>query len=349
MVNKNKFPKAKVNIYFIAKEANVSVASISRFFNNKDLLKETTKKRILEVCQKYNYKPSKIASAITTKKTNSIAFVVPSLKEPSFVDLINGAELEMSKNGYSMILFNTRQNIDREKDILDTLDSMIVDGVIFSGVYGGEEEKFFMTEIQNRDIPLILVDRVIPDINIPYVMSNDYLGGQLAAKYILENNHSRIGIITYSTKVHIFKERVRGFIEVLNKSDINEIFIKEVPLEYKNIEESLVREKNFIIKSNVSIVFCVADSIAIFLSRILGESGIKIPEEISIMGYDNLVFSNLMFPKLTTINHDMYEIGKLAANNLIGRLKSGHFKKKKIIIDPMLLPRDSVKKMESPL
>ena len=347
MVNRNKFPKVKVNIYFVAKEAGVSVASISRFFNNKNLVKETTKKRILEVCQKYNYKPSKIASAITTKKTKSIAFVVPSLKEPSFVDLINGAELEMSKNGYSMILFNTRQNIVREKDILDTLDSMIVDGVIFSGVYGGEEEKFFMTEIQNRGIPLILVDRVIPNIDIPYVMSNDYLGGQLAAEYMLENNHSRIGIITYSTKVHIFKERVRGFIEVLNKSNIHEIFINEVPLEYKNIEESLVKEKDFIIKSKVSIVFCVADSIAIFLSRILGESEIKIPDDISIMGYDNLVFSNLTVPKLTTINHDMYEIGRIAAENLIARLESGRFKKRKIIIDPVLLPRDSVKKMGS--
>lgn len=345
MIRKNKGPK--VNIYYIAKEAGVSVATISRFFNNKNLVKESTKTKILEICQKYNYKPSKIASAITTKKTKSVAFVVPSLKEPSFVDLINGAELEMSKNGYSMILFNTRQNIEREKDILDTLDSMIVDGVIFSGVYGGEEEKFFMTEIQNRGIPLILVDRVIPNINIPYVMSNDYLGGQLAAKYILENNHNRIGIITYSTKVHIFKERVRGFIEVLNKSNIHEIFIKEVPLEYKNIEESLVKEKDFIIKSEVSVVFCVADSIAIFLSRILGESKIKIPDDISIMGYDNLVFSNLTVPKLTTINHDMYEIGRVAAENLIARLKSGRFKKRKIIIDPVLLPRDSVKKMGS--
>ena len=347
MTGRNKFPQAKVNIYFIAKEAGVSVASISRFFNNKNLVKETTKNRILEVCQKYNYKPSKIASAITTKKTKSIAFVVPSLKEPSFVDLINGAEHEMSKNGYCMILFNTRQNIIREKDILDTLDSMIVDGVIFSGVYGGQEEKFFMAEIQDRGIPLILVDRVIPNINIPFVMSNDYLGGQLAAKYILENNHSRIGIITYSTKVHIFKERVRGFIELLNKSGIHEIFIREVPLEYKNIEESLVKEKDFIIKSKVTIVFCVADSIAIFLSRLLGESNIKIPDEMSIMGYDNLVFSNLMVPKLTTINHDMYEIGRVAAENLIARLESGRFKKKKIIIDPVLLPRDSVKKMGS--
>jgi LacI family transcriptional regulator len=344
MIRKNK--GSKVNIYYIAKEAGVSVATISRFFNNKNLVKESTKTKILEICQKYNYKPSKIASAITTKRTKTIALIVPSLKEPSFVDLINGAELSMSKNSYSMILFNTRQNIVREKDIIDTLDSMIIDGVIFSGICGGEEEKFFIAEIQKRNIPIIFVDRVIPDIYIPFVMSNDYLGGQLAAKYILENNHKKIGIITYPRKVYIFNERVRGFIEILNKSKISENFIVELSLEYKNIEESLLKEKDFIINSNVSVIFCVADSIAMFLSGILRENKVKIPDEISIMGYDNLSFSNLFVPKLTTINHDMYEIGKVAADNLISQLETGHFKKKKIVIDPVLIPRDSVRKLE---
>ena len=343
MIKKNKGPK--VNIYYIAKETGVSVATISRFFNNKNLVKESTRTKILEICQKYNYKPSKIASAITTKKTKTIALIVPSLKEPSFVDLINGAELAMSKNGYSMVLFNTRQNIVREKDIIDTIDSMIIDGVIFSGVYGGEEEKFFIAEIQKRNIPVIFVDRIIPDINIPFVMSNDYLGGQIAAKYILENNHKKIGIVTYPRKVFIFNERVRGFNDILNKSKLSEDFILEVPLEYKNIEDSLIKKKDFIINSKVSVIFCVTDSIAIFLSRILKENNIRIPEDISIMGYDNLSFSVFLVPKLTTINHDMYEIGKVAADNLIAGLETGRFKKRKIIIDPVLIPRDSVKKI----
>lgn len=344
MIRKNKGPK--VNIYYIAKETGVSVATISRFFNNKNLVKESTKTKILEICQKYNYKPSKIASAITTKRTKTIAFIVPSLKDPTFVELISGAELAMSKKGYSMTLFNTRQNTSREKDIIDTLDSMIIDGVIFSGVYGGEEEKVFISEVQKRNIPIILVDRIIPDLNIPFVMSNDYLGGKLAAKFILENNHKKIGIVTYSRKVFIFNERVQGFIDVLKQSGINEIFIMDVPLEYKNIEESLIKEKDFIINSKVSVIFCVADSIAIFLSRILMQNNIKIPDEISIMGYDNLFYSDYLIPKLTTINHDMYEIGRVASENLISGLETGRFKNKKIIIDPVVIPRDSVKKIK---
>lgn len=345
-MNKRNKP-TKVNIYFIAKEVGVSVATVSRFFNNNSLVKEATKTKILEICQKYNYKPSKIASAITTKRTKSIAFIVPSLKEPAFIELISGAELAMSKKGYSMTLFNTRQNVFREKDIIDTLDSMIIDGVIFSGVYGSEEEKIFISEVQKRNIPIILVDRIIPDINIPFVMSNDYLGGQLAAKFILENNHKQVGIVTYSTKVYIFKERVQGFIDILNQVDIHENFILEVPLEYKKIEDALIEKKDFIINSKVSAIFCVADSIAIFLSRILMEDKIKIPDDISIMGYDNLFFSKYLVPRLTTINHDMYEIGRVAAENLIYRLECGRFKNKKIVIDPVLLPRDSVKNLKN--
>jgi LacI family transcriptional regulator len=343
MINKR---KKNTNIYGIAKEVGVSVATISRFFNNKNLVKESTRSKILEVCQKHNYKPSKIASAITTKRTKYIAFIVPSLKDPTFIELVNGAELAMSKKGYSMTLFNTRQNINREKDIIDTLDSMIIDGVIFSGVYGGEEEKLFISEVQKRNIPIILVDRIIPNLNIPFVMSNDYLGGKLAAKFILENNHKKIGIITYSRKVFIFNERVQGFIDVLKQSGINEIFILDIPLEYKKIEEGLIEKKDFILKSEVTAIFCVADSIAIFLSRILMQNNIKVPDEISIMGYDNLFYSDYLIPRLTTINHDMYKIGQVASENLINRLEKGRFKSKKIIIDPVVISRDSVEKIK---
>jgi len=334
-----------INIHSIAKEVGVSVATISRFFNNPDVVKKDTKNKIIEVCKKYNYTPSKIARAITTKKTKLIAFIMPSLKDPAFIDIIAGAEKAMSKKGYILCLFNTRQNINREKDIVETIQSMNIDGVMFSCIYGNEEEEIFLSNLQKKDIPIILVDRIIPGVNLPYVMHNDFLGGEIAAKFLIDNNHKNIGILSYSMQVYIFRQRVEGFLKVLNENQIKESFIIEVPLEYKNIEETINKNIDLMLESGVSAIFCVSDSIAIFLSRLLVEKKIRIPEQISVEGFDNIVFSNFSIPRLTTIDHDMFSLGEKAAENLIFKLETGRFKNKNEVIDPVLIKRDSVRKI----
>jgi DNA-binding LacI/PurR family transcriptional regulator len=341
-MNKN---SRSINIHSIANEVGVSVATISRFFNNPDVVKENTKNKIIDVCKKYNYTPSKIARAITTKKTKLIAFIMPSLKDPAFIDIIAGAEKAMSKKGYILCLFNTRQNINREKDIVETIQSMNIDGVMFSCIYGNKEEEMFLLNLQKKDIPIILVDRIIPEVNLPYVMNNDFLGGQIAAKFLMDNNHKKIGILSYSMQVYIFRQRVEGLLKVLNENQIKESFLIEVPLEYKNIEDTINKNIDLMLESGVTAIFCVSDSIAIFLSRLLVEKKIMIPEEISVAGFDNIVFSNFSIPRLTTIDHDMFSLGEKAAENLIFKLETGRFKNKNEVIDPVLIKRDSVRKI----
>ena len=337
--------KNKANIYIIAKEAGVSVATVSRFFNKKSLVKKSTGLKILDVCKKYNYKPSRVASAITTKKTKSIALLVPSLKDPAFGELVSGVEFALSKNEYCLNVFNTRESIDKEMEIIDIIDNRIIDGVIVSGVYGSKEDRVFTSEMLRRKIPCILVDRYIPGTDIPYVASNDRLGGEIAAKFLLENNHKRIGIISYDTKVHIFKERVEGFISILNKDELKEEFILEVPIKFGKIEEYIYKYKDELLKSRATAIFTVADTIAIFLIRFFLENGFKVPDEISVMGYDDIFYSKFIFPRLSTIHHDMFELGKVVGENLIYKLENGKFKKKKQVIDPTLVIRDSVRKV----
>ena len=337
--------KTKANIYIIAKEAGVSVATVSRFFNRKNLVKESTRGKILKVCKKYSYEPSRIASAITTKKTKTIALLVPSLKEPAFIQLIGGVESIVSKDGYCLSIFNARQSIEKELEIAKIIDNRFIDGVIFSGVFGNEKEKAFILEMQKREIPCIMVDRIIPDINIPYIASNDYLGGKIAAKFLLGNNHKRIGIISYDTKVYIFRQRVKGFIDTLNENGLMEEFVLEVPLEYGKIEKYINSYRNKILEKKPSAIFTTSDSIAIFLMSLLMEKGIKVPDEVSIMGYDNMIFSRFSFPRLTTIHHDMFELGKVVGENLISKLENGKYLNRVQVIDPKLLPRDSVIKI----
>ncbi len=335
----------KATIYKIAKEAGVSVTTVSRFFNNPSIVREATRKKISYICQKYDYEPSNVASAITTKKTKTIALLVPSLKDPEFVELIGGAEHVLSGEGYCLSVFNARQSIERELKIAKIIDSRFIDGVILSGVYGDERDRVFISEMVKRNIPCIMVDRIIPDINIPCVAINEYLGGKLAAEYLIDNNHKKIGMISYSREVYIFNERIRGFSEALRKVGLEELFIFEVPLEFKKIEVGIRTVMSEITNKNPTAIFAGSDSIAFFTIRKLSERGIRVPEDISIVGYDNILYVNAISPALSTINHDMFELGKKAASNILYRLINGKYLNMKEITDPELMIRESVRKI----
>ncbi len=335
----------KANIYIIAKEAGVSVATVSRVFSNSSLVKEETLKKVLKVCKKYRYQPSRVASAITTKKTKSLGIIVPSLKEVSFIELLGGAEYILYKNGYSLSVFNARQNIDRLLEIANIIDNRIIDGVIFCGVYGRDKDKIFISEMVQRNIPCIMVDRIIPDIDVPFVGTNEYMGGQLAARFLIEYGHKNIGVLTYDRHVYIFNQRVAGFLSVLKEHGLKAQFIIDVPLEFSRLDEAIRQHKDELMDSRATAVFSTADSIALFLLSMFFESKLRIPDDISVMGYDNIAYSRLVFPQLSTIHHDMYELGKIAAKNLIYRLDKGSYLNVKEIIEPKICIRDSVKKM----
>lgn len=339
MVEKN------INIRFIAKEAGVSVATISRYFNNYKAMKTSTKLRIKKVCEKYNYEPSKIAGAITTRKSKTIALIIPGFREPVFMDFVMGVEKVAFDNGYCVNIFSTRQEIDKEKEIIKIINNRIIDGVIFSGVYGNEKDLPFVQELKAKKIPCIMADRIIPDDSVVTVTGGDYLGGGLAAEFLLQNKHKNIGVISYDLKSYIFNQRVNGFLDVLKKNNLKVNFIIEVGLKFLNIKDYIIKNINEIINSKVSAIFVTSDSIAMFCMKYLNENNLKIPRDISIIGYDDIIYSDLLIPRLTTIHHDMYRIGELAAENLINKLSNGFFKRKKIVVEPKLIIRDSVKSL----
>ena len=144
--------KKKIDIYLIAKEVGVSIATISRYFNNKSIVSKITRKKISNVCEKYNYKPLSVASALNTKRTKSIALSIPGLRQPAFIDLIVAVENMASSKGYSFLLYSTKESIQKELDFLDVINKRTIDGIIVSGVYGFEEDKIFIDEIQKRNI-----------------------------------------------------------------------------------------------------------------------------------------------------------------------------------------------------
>ena len=331
-----------INIYFIAKEAGVSIATVSRYFNKKEFVKVSTRNRIREICEKYNYVPSRIASAITTKKTKTIALVTPSLSEPILYDLIQGVENELYNLGYGLILINTEGSVKKEIEIIDIIKNRIIDGVIISGVYGDIKDNKFVNEMDKRKIPLIFVDRYTPSINKPYVSTDNFMGSKLATEYLLKMNHRNIGLIIYSTKMYIMTEIKRGFLSTLRGKNIKHKFILETPIKFCNINNFIIKNKKLFLTKEVSAIIAASDMVAIYLLKIFNNNKIKTPEDISIVGFDNLLFSDYTYPRLTTVEQNMRKMGELAASNLVNKIEKDSFIKKKILLKPRLIIRDSV-------
>ncbi len=334
----------KIDIYFIAKEAKVSPATISRFFNRSELLSEKTRNKILGICNKYNYRPSVIASSMRTNRTKYIGFVVPNLTNPFFFELLRGAEESAGDRDYYLVVFNSENNYEKELIFLDAIFKRRIDGIIISGIAGGKKDNFFTKEILKKKLPCVLVDRYIEGLNVPSVVTNNYKGGMLAADYLLKINNKRIGIITFDLKIKIIKDRYSGFKKILDQNGITENFMIEIPSDSENILGELEKNKEIILKSKADAIFCMSDFIAINLTELLNNSKMRIPEDISVMGFDNIGYSQFVNPKLTTIAQDIYKMGNLSCEILLKNINENNlnkiFKGGKIL-NPRLITRNS--------
>ena len=347
--------RKKVSIYRIASEVGVSTAAISRYFKKDIKLSKETVKKIEEVCAKYDYRPSPIASAMTTKRTNTIIFICPRIQDNTkLVDLVNSVSKTSSRHGYGTYLYNTDFDVEKQRDVMRLIDGRLIDGVIIGGhsVLEPGRSKAIYDELAKRDIPVVFTEKYVDDIDAPLVAVDGYKGGEKAAEYILGNGHRNIGIISQGLKdinTTTIDDRVKGFIDKLKRRNTSPVFLLKMIINMdenkEEIEKYLEENRDIITKSNVTAIFCTLDMLAFHLLRFLRSSGIDVPRDISVMGFANTAASRLSIPALTTMNNDLGEAGRLAVDNLINKLEKGKFIKKTIVLEPELVVRESVIKV----
>lgn len=335
--------KEKIDIYFISKKARVSPATVSRVFNRSELVNEKTRNKILKICDKYNYKPSVIASSMRTNKTKYIGFVVPNMTNPFFFELLKGAEEYASKEDYYLVIFNSENNYEKELVFLDAIFKRRIDGIIISGIAGGRKDNFFVREILKKKLPCVLVDRYVEGMSTPSVITDNFKGGILAADYLLEIKNKRIGVITFDLKIKIIMDRYKGFKKVLEENGLQEIFLIEIPVDSKDILEELIKNKNKILENDIDAIFCMSDYVALYLLEFLKEMNVKIPQDISVIGFDDIYYSKFLNPRLTTIAQDIYKMGNLSCEILLNGIKENKNtdKLENSILEPKLIIRES--------
>ncbi len=330
-----------VTIKDIAEKAKVSTATVSRALYNGGYVKEDTRRKILKVAEELGYKKHKERKASKTK-TNVVGVIVSDITNPFFTQVVRGIEDVLNPVGYSLLLCNADENVEKETSYLKVLMNKKVDGVILTSA-GGDHKT--IKEIVRRGMPVVLIDRLVDGLDTDGVIIDNVSGAYDATSHLISEGYRKIGIITGPLEIMTAKERFEGYTKALQDAGIE-------------FDENLVENGGYTQKGGYTAAKQLAERAhpdAIFIANnvmttgallALKELKIKIPEEVGIVGFDDLEWAPLMDPPLTTISQPIYTIGSIAAQLLLRKLSgAAKIKKEVVVLKPRLVIRKSSRKI----
>lgn len=312
--------KSHVTIKEIAKEAGVSIATVSMILNNKDeKISEPTRIRVLGVAKKMNYIPNTMARSLVTRQTKTIGLIIPDITNPFFPEIARGAEDKANQCHYSVIYCSTDDSITREDQYIDTLNEKMVDGIILA--HSSDREDGF-SSLKKCRVPIVLIDRdyEIPNV-VGKVLVNNTAASYEGVNYLLEKGYKKILYIAGPMNTQTAKDRLDGYKRALSEKGLASppggIKIGEYKSQWGEAAAKATLEEGI----EFDAVFCGNDLIAIGVVKALKNAGIKIPEEVGVMGFDDIYMARMLDPELTTIKQPNYEMGFQAATLLINALE----------------------------
>lgn len=307
----------RVRIQDIAKEAKVSKSTVSLILNNKaDHIPIETREKIKSISRKMGYRPNKIAKSLSNNSTNTIGVIVPDIRNVFFADLAKGVEEEAFLNEYNVFLCNSDDSYEKEISYIKALSDWGVDGIILDCAASNKEKvKESFDRLYEENIPTVLVDRNVGEKRFNTVMFNNIEGAYQAVKYLIDLGHTKIGCVTGALWLDCDEERLCGYKKALAE--------KEIPY-----DESLVIEGGYkyeegglagveLVKRGVTAIFCYDDIMAYGLIYELKKIGIKVPRDLSVVGFDSINLNHVPEDeRITTIIQPTNEMGQSAFNQL---------------------------------
>jgi LacI family transcriptional regulator len=325
----------------------LSITTVSRVLNGKAKryrIRAETQERVLQAAREYNYVPNKLARGLKMSRTDTLGLIIPDISNPFFADIAQSIEKEARLQGYSLILGDSGDDQMVETDLIRLLLSHKVDGIIIAPV-GIDYRQ--ITQTYNSGMPLVVIDRCFPEIGLPFITSDNYQGGNDAVNYLIAMGHRKIACIQGIPKSRPTVERVRGYKDALRGHSIP-------------IDDGLIVGDNYTIENGYKqtrILFSMEDPpTAIFaLSNLIGlgtmkavdEMGLKIPDNISLISFDEQPYSAFLATPMTTVDQKKSEIGQLAVNVLLKYIDNKEYRKKLVhmTLKTNLIIRNSVKKI----
>ena len=318
----------------VAKLAGVSVATVSRTLNNSGYVSESTRKKVEKAVKELNFYPNEVARSLFQKKSKVIGLLLPDITNPFFPAVAKGVEDGVNQRGYSLLLGNVEDDAEKESDYLKIFEQNNIAGVI-SAVQGNT--------VKLNNMPLVLLDRVNSHQEYA-VHSDDYSGGKLAAQAVVERNPKKVVIMVGPKSVAGSAMRLAGSEKVLQESLVPYEVFQTASFQLNLAEETA--ERFFEQHPDVDSVIASNDVYALAVMKEAIKRGMNIPEDLQIIGYDDMPFSRMMYPGLSTIAQPAYQIGYQGAELLCNILEKGYAHENHIQLPVTLKLRESLRKKD---
>jgi len=328
-LNKNPEP----TIHDIARELDISASTVSRALNNSPRISAKTTKRIKDAAISMGYRPNTLASNLRNKKSNTIGIVVPLINRYFFSSVISGAEDIAYKAGFNVVIAQSYDIAQKEIDIVQSMFANRVDGLIIS--IAMQTDTFeHLKMYRKRHIPLVIFDRDVPEIETDKIVVDDFTGGFQVTQHLIDQGYRRIAHLGGPQNLKIYQDRKSGYMEALDESLI---FINK-----------LTSDDGFIAVSKLmsmleppDAIFCGNDTTALSAIIYFREKGIRIPEDIGIVGFSNEPFSKVVSPSISTIAQPGFEMGQKAAELIIRKIENRERTYTTVILPTELIIRES--------
>lgn len=335
-MNKNSEP----TIHDIARELQISASTVSRALNDNPRISLKTKEKIKTLAHSLGYRPNTLASNLRNKKSNTIGIVVPLINRHFFSSVISGVEDVAYKAGFTVVISQSNDLAQKEIDIVQSMFANRVDGLIISIAMQTntfEHLKLF----RKKHIPLVFFDRAVPEIETDKIVVDDFAGGFRVTQHLIDQGYQRIAHLAGPQNLTTYLDRRNGYMNALHN---NGIPIDESLIHINKLtsDDGIIAAKQLMSLPNPpDALFCGNDTTALSVMIYLRNLGIRIPEDIGIVGFSNEPFSKVVSPSISTIEQPGFEMGQKAAELIIRKIENKERTYQTITLHTKLIIRES--------
>lgn len=331
-----------VTIYDIAAKANVSAMTVSKVINNTGRISEQTRKRVKKVMEELNYIPNSNARSLVLQQTQILSLLITDITNPFYTSLARGAEDSAKKLGYRLLFGNSDEDYDKEQDYVDMILSTRVDGVLFAPA--GDHSLKHLEKLRAHNIPFVIMDRAVPGMESDIVSGDSKQGARNLVDYLIGLGHRRIALVNGSLDVSTARLRYQGYAEALQLHGIeldDQLVVHKSYRDYKD-EDQLSRLLE--LTAPPTAIFAANNFLAVGVINALRERGLRVPEDMSVVCFDDLDLSSALDPFLTVAAQPAYQFGAMGIQLLVERIQGSAVPEaRKVILPSELIIRSSAK------
>ncbi len=329
------------NIREVAKKAGVSVATVSRVLNHPESVSAATMELVLDTMNKMQYTPNGFARSLALNRSSTIALLIPNILNPLYPQIAKGVEDVAHQKGYNILLCNTEENGEKERDYLHMLIEKRVGGFILTA---SQLENKDLQKIKNQNIPFVMIGRNREEIDENMVFTDYHIGAYEITQHLIDVGYRNIAHITGSLNQIENLQKKKGYEAALQEAGM--VLRSEYIVEGNNeIEGGYLGAKKLLqLKKRPQAIFAANDLMAIGAIDAIKTSGLNVPDDVAIVGFDDITMASFIEPKLTTISQPVYKMGLIAARLLFESIENRQQEdgfKQKIFVQPKLMVRKS--------